>query len=183
MPKLATLLHPIRPGWSGCNQCQPFLLPALWRDWLFDSGSLTARLSALRPGRFRVQVLGQYYGQPTPLERAELGLGSNASVWVREVILLLDETPLVYARTAIPRSTLTGAERRLQALGSRSLGSYLFRQPQLQRGPLRASHCSRNALGLEWSRRSVFRLGHKALMVSEAFSGRLPEFLCYRDRL
>ena len=175
MPKLANLLHPIVPGWSGRNRCQPGLLPAHWRSWLFDHGSLTARLSALQPGQFRVKLLAQFHGRPTPLEQAELGLHGQQSVWVREVILLLGDTPVVYARTVVPLSTLNGAERRLQHLGERSLGSYLFRQPSLRRAPLRATHCKANVLGLEWSRRSVFRLRGKPLMVSEAFTSRLTD--------
>ncbi|UZK02491.1 chorismate--pyruvate lyase family protein [Venatoribacter cucullus] len=177
MPELATLLHPAVPDWSGRNRCLPSLLPPLWRDWLLDSGSLTARLSALRPGQFRVQLLAQYHGRPTPLERTELQLHGQHNVWVREVILLLGDTPLVYARTAVPITTLNGAGKRLQSLGERSLGSFLFQQPNLRRTPLRASHCKANALGLEWSRRSVFYLGDKPLMVSEAFTGALTDFL------
>ncbi len=149
MPELATLLHPAVPDWSGRNRCLPSLLPPLWRDWLLDAGSLTARLSALRPGQFRVQLLAQYHGRPTPLERTELQLHGQHSVWVREVILLLGDTPLVYARTAVPITTLNGAGK----------------------------HCKANALGLEWSRRSVFYLGDKPLMVSEAFTGALTDFL------
>lgn len=177
MPELANLLHPVVPDWSGRNRCLPALLPQPWRDWLFDRGSLTARLSALQPGQFRVQLLSQYHGRPTPLERSELGLAHGQTVWVREVILLLGDTPVVYARTAVPLATLTGAGRRLQHLGQRSLGSFLFRQPSLRRAPLQASHCKANPLGLEWSRRSVFHLWGKPLMVSEAFTGQLNGFL------
>ncbi len=177
IPSLAPVLHPSAPRWSNRNQRRAFSLPPIWRDWLLDQQSLTARLGALRPGTFNVQVLAQYYGEPTTVERQALKLYGNQRLWIREVILRLGDVPLVYARTAVPLSTLTGSERRLQALGSRSLGSYLFSQPSLRRTPLQVSHCKANALGLEWSRRSVFTLHGKPLMVSEAFSRRLTEFL------
>src|SRR5690606_1520563 len=98
------------------------------------------------------------HGRPTPLERTELQLHGQHSVWVREVILLLGDTPLVYARTAVPITTLNGADKRLQSLGERSLGSFLFQQPNLRRTPLRASHCRSNSLWFELSRLYVFCL-------------------------
>lgn len=165
------ILHPLAPSWSTRNHIAPASLPAYWRDWLFDHGSLTARLSQL--GHFSVEIVREYYGRPTPLERRCLALSHQGRVWVREVILHVDQHPLVYARTAIPLTTLTGQERRLQYLGKRSLGSYLFRQPDLQRQPLRVCHCNPNPLALEWCRHSVFTLGDKPLMVSEAFSQQL----------
>ncbi len=173
MPALADILHPIAPSWSDRINFQSFSLPFAWRSWLFDTGSLTARLKALRPGQFRVQVLKQYYAAPTRIEQSEMGLCANQKVWVREVILLLADTPVVYARTAIPMQTLTGDEKRLQHLGDSSLGGYLFRQPNLKRGRLKVSHCQNNDLDLTWARRSVFYLGKKPLMVSEAFSQQL----------
>lgn len=176
MPAVAKILHPLTPSWSNYYQQPAFLVPKQWASWLFDSGSLTARLSALQPGTFHVQPIKEYYGAPTPTEQAELKLANNQTVWVREVILLLGSKPIVYARTAIPLSTLSGNEKRLQQLGKRSLGHFLFSQPHLKRGKLIASRCPSNSLGLLWSRRSVFYLGHKGLMVSEAFTHHLFDF-------
>lgn len=176
MSRLAALLHPIVPRWSRRNHQHPFALSAQWRDWLFERHSLTARLKTLHPN-FRVKLLSEYYGKPTPLEQTELKLSATQGVWVREVILMLADKPVVYARTAIPFNSLTGDERRLQYLGERSLGSYLFKQSSLQRGQLKASRCIDNNLGLTWSRRSIFRVHGKPLMVSEAFTNALNDFL------
>ncbi|MEN9464058.1 MAG: hypothetical protein RL217_239 [Pseudomonadota bacterium] len=104
-------------------------------------------------------------------------LGAQEAVWVREVQLKVAGKTLVYARTAVPLQTLTGAERCLMQLGSRSLGSYLFTQPSLKRTELKASRCPANELGLTWSRRSIFYLHRKPLMVSEAFTQDLLDFL------
>lgn len=177
MPDLARMLHPLVPDWSNHYQQPAFSIPPFWADWLFDSGSLTARLTALRPEGFSVQPLKQYYGQATPIEAAELQLKNEQKVWIREVILLLEQVPIVYARTAMPLSTLSGAEKQLKQLGKRSLGHYLFAQAQLQRGELHASRCRPNPLGLAWSRRSVFHLGTKKLIVSEAFTQQLHDFI------
>ncbi|MAD44673.1 MAG: chorismate--pyruvate lyase [Oceanospirillaceae bacterium] len=171
------VLHPLSCDWSLRHQYPAFLLLPHWRDWLLDKGSLTARLSALQPGSFNVSVLREYHTRPTPTERRALRLSHQQTVWVREVILRLGDVPLVYARTAVPLATLSGSERRLQSLGNRSLGSYLFRQPSLQRTPLKVCHCRKNHLGLQWARYSLFRLKGKPLLVSEGFSARLNEFI------
>ena len=174
----ASIMHPPAPGWSDRNTVPAWQLPRFWRDWLLDQGSLTARISALRPGTFNVQVVQQYTGRPTTVEQQALKLSARQSVWVREVILRLGDTPLVYARTAIPLSSLRGDETRLRRLGNRSLGSYLFRQPSLRRTPLQVSHCRANDLGVQWSRRSVFILHGKPLLVTEAFASELADFAC-----
>ncbi|MAK89713.1 MAG: chorismate--pyruvate lyase [Oceanospirillaceae bacterium] len=174
---IAPLLFPLSASWSVRHRYPPFLLTPLWRDWLLDEGSLTARLSGLQPGTFNVQLLREYRTTPTPVERQQLRLGQQQKVWVREVVLRLGDKPLVYARTAVPLSTLTGSERRLQYLGEQSLGSYLFRQPSLERTPLKVSHCRKNRLGLQWARYSLFRLKGKPLLVTEAFSEHLLEFI------
>lgn len=172
---LNSVLHPLVPDWSTRNQMAPCCMPSFWRDWLLDHGSLTARLSLL--GHFRVEILREYQGRPTQLERQKLKLCHQARVWVREVVLKVNDCALVYARTAIPQQTLQGKEKRLQYLGEKSLGSYLFQQPHLKRQPLSVSHCNPNQLGLEWCRHSVFTLGNKPLMVSEAFTAQLHDFV------
>lgn len=97
-----------------------------------------------------------------------LGIIGSERVWVRDVVLYIDDQPLIIARTAIPEQTLRGAGVRLKHLGNRSLGSYLFTQPSLQRTPLRASQHTAQP-HYPWGRYSVFRVHGKPLMVSEWF--------------
>lgn len=174
---LSNILHPASPTWSARLAVSPTCLDHFWRSWLLGNGSLTARLSALAPGEFSVDCQAEGYGRPSPIERKELNLGPNEPVWFREVTLKLRGTPVVSARTAVPVSALKGEMSRLQHLGNRSLGSFLFRQPSLQRGPIKVSHCKANHLGVTWCRRSVFRIKHHSLMVSEAFNPNLCLFV------
>ena len=172
---IAPLIHPYTPAWSGRTGVPAFHVSRFWRDWLFDQGSLTARLISLDAGQFSVQLLRQAIGPATVPERSELGISPREPVWFREVILLLDNEPVIYARTAVPLTTLNSRARPLRSLGKRSLGAYLFTRADLQRSPVRAARCADNDLNLSWSRRSVFRIYGRPLMVSEAFSNRLPE--------
>ena len=111
---------------------------------------------------------------------------SGSLALIRQVQLLCGEQAWVYARTVIPVSSLRGRLQRLAHLGTRPLGGMLFADPGMQRGdvqlarlgtgqPMHAAATFHLVLPpVEiWGRRTVFRLAHKPLLVSEVF---LPEF-------
>ncbi len=134
-----------------------------------------------------MQVLGQARGRPLPGEARALGLHRRGYVWVREVHLLCDDRPRVFARTLIPPTTLQGRARRLTRLGSRPLGEVLFTDPEAVRGPVEIARIRagerlhRRAFGgagepaeAIWGRRSVFHLLGRPLLVCEIFLPGLP---------
>lgn len=159
-----------------------------WRSWLNEPGSLTARLQTLARrlgGTLTVRVLSEGWGLPSAEEAHTLALRRGEFAWIREVMLVgVDlvamgsghhEMPWVRARSVLPRRSLIGLNRRLTHLGSQSLGSLLFRDPDLVRQPM---HYACVPLGSEvplvWARRSRFLLRGRAILVAEAF---LPELL------
>ena len=79
--------------------------------WLFDPASLTARLKRHCPNHFSVRVISQTMALPTPAERDILDIRHGRSALVRQVCLYCSDIPVVYARTVIPLTTLTGAQR------------------------------------------------------------------------
>lgn len=160
-------------------------VPARYLPWLFDTASLTQRLRDTCRGKFRVRVLSQAWERPRPEEAQALNMRPRARVLVRQVQLLCDARPWVYARTVLPRATLTGPERRLAHLKSRSLGAVLFADPTMRRGHTEivrlragdalhgfATHALDPPPAEVWGRRTLFRLHGKPLLVSEFF---LPE--------
>ncbi|SEG83837.1 chorismate lyase [Marinobacterium lutimaris] len=144
---------------------QPIWAPRHLRRWLTDHGSLTRLLKRASKGRFSVRVVRQGYHRPGPAEAAALRLRSRQQALIREVYLCGAGEPWVYARTVIPVTTLSGSHRTLKLIGSRSLGSLLFRDPSMQRQPLQIARLNE---GL-WARRSVFHLERKPLLVCEVF--------------
>jgi chorismate--pyruvate lyase len=135
---------------------------------------------------FRVKVLSQIRGRPRKDEARVLGMRRGGVAIVRQVQLLCDEQPRVYARTVIPVSSLEGRLRRLARLGERPLGAMLFADRGMRRGVVELARIRPGetlyadavrdpwqASGVIWGRRSIFRLGHKSLLVSEIF---LPGF-------
>lgn len=167
-------------------------LPCALLPWLKDAGSLTARIRA-RCTHFEVRVLCQRLAPVRRDEALLLGLRAGERAWLREVLLVADGRPVVFARSLLPRRNVRGAWNLFHGLGARPLGAALFSDPAITRLPLackrmdaREARYHRAAAAFErhargealpraiWARRSVFLLHGRALMVSEAF---LPAIL------
>ncbi|MEO1358209.1 MAG: chorismate lyase, partial [Pseudomonadota bacterium] len=122
-----------------------------------------------------------------------LGMSGPAETLVREVLLICDEIPVVYAHTIVhPRSVALDWPF-LKALGTQPLGHSLFADPRVERGGfefalLDARHPlvrrAHDALGDAPvvgtarlpARRSVFRRGASAMLVTEVFLPALARF-------
>lgn len=162
---------------------QPSLIgaPPWLRPWLGDKASLTARIAA-RCKRFEVRVLRQGRALPNHDERALIGLPRSRHAWLREVLLLADGVPVVFAHTVLAPQHLRGAWRMAAAIGGRPLGAALFAEPRIVRGELScerigAAHAlhrrAAKALGMPlpalWARRSRFMRRSAPLLVTEVF--------------
>ncbi len=169
------------PQWQDTTRVH-WRIPRALRSWLLDDDSLTAKLIALSSGDFRVKLLSQELARPQLSECRALGLPPRQLALVRQVVLLGEGEPWVFARSLVPLSTLTGRLRQLRQLDTRPLGAFLFSQHNLQRGGIAVSRIDRHHQYLPaqvqgnatvWGRRSVFRVDDKPLLVSEVF---LPGF-------
>lgn len=145
--------------------------------WLLDTDSLTQRLQ-LDGSQFSVQRRFQGWQRPTFSERHVLQLPARQVALVREVALLRNGSPVVFARSVFPSTTLTGELRWLRHLQNRSLGSILFNSPGLQRSPFEVARLPGDTPLLPtdlqqtppaWGRRSVFLLNGRPLLVGEIF--------------
>lgn len=173
---------PLFSRWRPIDAARP-AMSAPWWQWVASTDSLTARLMAAGGEKpFRVRLLRQGVGWPRQDEAQALGIGAKRYAWLREVALCLDETPWVVARSVAPLSQLKG--QRLESLGERSLGSWLFRQPGLVRGPLEATAQPPHFVSVNgidgngaWGRRSVFQHGCLSLLVQEYFLAAMADDL------
>ncbi|WP_067868026.1 chorismate--pyruvate lyase family protein [Neptuniibacter marinus] len=160
--------------WKSLRRPYQQVAPQQLRTWFTDHGSLTQRLIKLSKGDFRVEVVQQGWFRPTRSEAKALKMDYRQVALIREVQLIGNGQPWVFARSIIPAQTLSGAERQLRVLGNRSLGSLLFSDPTMRRGRLQICRLSLNSTEKVWARRSVFFLSKKPLLVSEVF---LPQLL------
>jgi len=155
--------------WRAYRRPSRLAVPQPWRNWLQDRGSLTRRLQSASAGQFRVELLRLDYARPSRSEARALGLPPRRLALIREVQLLGHGQPWVYARSVFPLDTLSGPQRQLRGIGSRSLGSVLFRDPSMHREPLQIGQLRLTDGRQLWARRSVFRLAGKPLLVCEVF--------------
>ncbi|WP_374485369.1 chorismate lyase [Zoogloea sp.] len=156
--------------------------PRGMRGWLTDDSSLTARIRA-RCGRFSLKVVSQGKGVVLPDEMAALGVHRHGDLWQREVLLLADGEPVVFARSLVAGTSIPAAWHLLRQLGGRPLAAVLFDDPRVRRSPLEAArldardprwHDARRATGRPalpplWARRSVFHRSGSPLLITEVF--------------
>jgi len=154
--------------------------PALF-PWLRDRGSLTLRIQQ-RCREFAVQPVREGLARIALDESGVLGIAPQQRAWSREVFLLADGVPVVFAHSACAAADLRGPWASLRKLGNKPLGALLFSHPLVQRLPLHfkalpAQHpLYRSAVsGLMhpprrlWARRSRFTLHGAPLLVTEVF--------------
>ncbi len=152
----------------------PFRMRAIIRD----QKSLTQRLKRQHNNAFFVRLLSHDWQMPAASEQAFLRC-QDEQACVREVLLFGSGQPVVFARSVLPQSSLTGQNRDLLSLGNKPLGEYIFKQPSLRRSPIEVAPiaaCEFNPLiefafttEIAWARRSLFYLREKPISVCEVF--------------
>jgi chorismate--pyruvate lyase len=156
--------------------------------WLLNPHSFMQRLKQAGIRAARVQVIKQRWEFPNRQDAAYLGLEPRRYALVREVLIASKENPWMFARTVIPRATLTGREQLLARLKNRAIGTMLFNNPRVRRSDFEFAqvnkaqqdykkiwqHCDLETPEL-WARRSVFYLPEKKLSLTEVFFPTLME--------
>lgn len=183
--------HPQSTSWFSPSQTLKHQIDPSILSWLIDEGSLTSRLKNYCPDQFSVVVLAEEWVKPDHSEARLLGIPMAQKVLLRQVHLKCGDQLCVYARSVIPLATLQGKHHRLQHLGNKPLGEYLFANPSLKRSKIEWSKLTRGSslfgIAMEhqkktdeaiWGRRSLFQIDTKSLLVSEFF---LPVLMNLND--
>lgn len=161
------------------------------RPWLQERASLTAKLKR-QYADFSVQLYHEAWGKPNVDERQLLQLPADTQAWVREVWLMGNGQPRVFAHSVIARKDLRGPWYGLRKMGRLPLGAALFANPKVVRGALHfrklsSAHplyqtISKNLMLKSnqplWARRSLFCLQRHYLLVTEVF---LPQLTAMMD--
>lgn len=152
-----------------------------YRKWLLERGSLTARLMQ-RYADFSVTAVNLKSVKPETEEAGQLHISARAKVLVREVVLMGQQRPVVFAHSVLPYQSMRREWRGLGRLGSKPLGEVLFSNPLVKRTALSykkltaqhklyqsaVAHVASKPPCL-WARRSVFNLNGARIMVVEIF--------------
>jgi chorismate--pyruvate lyase len=155
--------------------CEPALVP-----WLHDRGSLTRRIQQ-RCKHFEVSPVRSGLARIAYDESTLLGILPKHLAYSREVFLIADGLPVVFAHSACASRHLRGAWTALSGLGNKPLGAMLFSHPLVKREALhfKALHGHHplyqrvaNIMDIPnilWARRSMFTLHGAPLLVTEIF--------------
>lgn len=178
-------LYTKEPIWF-CRRLKGRLnIPESTMSWLYETGSITQRLRHYYGSDVGVQVLSNQWCRGFVSEHRLLHIPITKYALNREVLLFVDETPLVLARTIIPLRTVRSAQQNLSHLGSRPLGEVIFSYPKLERLALEVSEVPLSLWHKEikkkikisgrlWGRRTIYAIHRQPILVSEFF---LPEVL------
>ena len=166
------------PLWRPLKRVSNGELPTAARRWLLDDGSLTGRLIEQGRGRLQVRRLYQGWEVPLPSEQALLDIPHRQVAIVREVVLLQGPHTVVFARSVLPISSLTGSLAHLRRLRNKPLGAILFGNAGMRRSPFELTRLGGDSDYLPralrqtedaWARRSRFTIEGRSVMVSEVF--------------
>ncbi|CAM4171083.1 chorismate lyase [Pseudoalteromonas ostreae] len=155
------------------------------QDWLLEPNSLTAKLKT-QCVEFSVKVLSEKEFVLNTSQQQLLDCSQRIGI-NREVLLLCDGIPMVYAQSWLP-ATDDMQQQQLLALGNRPLGDVIFQHPDLKRTEIEIARfdCQHPVQQLVsqyyavakplWGRRSIFSLAQSRFLVAEIF---LPEAYLY----
>ena len=181
----------LRSAWNRIDSGEIHRAPRQWQAWLSDTGSLTQKIEKAIGQKLVVKVLRD---RPQSLYQDEYHSFRNRieHCRVREVLLCVNNTPLVIARSIIPTLSSSGSNHSILRLGTRPLGAVLFSKTRMhsKARPHRDiaridQHCplwkTFKKLGVSlqtplWARRTLYRLKGHPILVSEVF---LPALLEY----
>jgi len=161
----------------------PQSLTSLQKYWLQRPGALTDGLRRL--GELHLQVVREYACGAPPDEAAGLRQPARTPVWVREIRMSINDTPVVAARSLTLLTASHGVWQGMRQLRVRPLADMLYHDPRITRSDfaiarLRAPLAFYVALRQQippaaplFARRSIFWCHGQPLMVAECF---LPDF-------
>ena len=137
-----------RLSWQYENSPEIKHIPLSIQQWLFEKGSLTARLKQ-HCHQFEVKVQSEKWIEKT--FENETALLPEGLYWCREVVLHGNGKPWVEARTLISKALFTHYQS-LSTLGDKPIGEWLF-SLSAQRVGTQLAQDSENVL---YARRSLF---------------------------
>jgi chorismate--pyruvate lyase len=179
----------LRSAWNRVDSGELHQAPRQWQSWLGDTGSLTQKIERAIGQKLEVLVLRDRRQNLNSDESRYFHFKINRCR-VREVLLCANGIPLVMAHSIIPTTSSCGSNHEVLRLGKKPLGAVLFAKTRMhsKQKPMREiarldkqselwKKCSKlypELPSIAWSRRTLYELKGRSLLVSEVF---LPALL------
>lgn len=164
--------------WYSPKQIPAHAIPPSLREWLLYKGSMTRRLKRLC-GQLTIELTSNEIARPHFSEAKILEMRMRSVALIREITMVADGEPWIWARTVMPLSSLRGKARRLRVLKQVPLGKILFKDKSITRSPFSLAKLDPKVFSAEsqypaFARRSFFYLSQKPILLTEIF---LPDLL------
>ena len=135
-------------------------------SWLSESGPITNRIKLSQ--KFELELLNDEIDEISKEE--ELFLNSVSETFrVRRVILLGNNTPVVYAKSVIPSSTIENGLSSLGKIGNAPLGDILFTPGVFTKLEMVCASFLSKEKNVYWGRKIKYSVNSEPISVMEVF--------------
>ncbi len=173
---------PLISNWRNTPPCQASIAQ---RYWLKRSGALTSGLKKL--GHVQITVLNESCTSLKEEDSIAIQIPVHTPIWVREIMMSIDNTPCIWARSITPLSAAQSVWKGIRQLQTRPLADMLYHDPSITRSMFECINIKQSTVLRHthqryfntplptdyYARRSVFQRAKQPLMVTECF---LPAF-------
>ena len=135
------------------------------KSWLTETGPITNRIKS--NGTFKLELIKDEVGTVNRIDANFLG-EDLGEIKIREVLLLSNNKPKVFARSLIPNRTIEKGLSELGELGSKPLGDILFEKEIFKKIEMVFAKFSESG-NLYWGRKSKYLVKVYPLSVMEIF--------------
>ena len=152
-------------SWISFEKMDGLLVNKNIKSWLVEKGPITKRIKSEES--FQLNLLKDEISYVEDVEKEFLDVISN-NIKVREVILMGNNIPRVYAKSLIPVKTIENGFSRLGKLGTRPLGDILFEKEIFKKTDVVYAQFQDKDY-IFWGRKTKYIVKNMPLSVMEVF--------------
>ena len=152
-------------SWISFEKMDGLLVNKNIKSWLVEKGPITKRIKSEES--FQLNLLKDEISYVEDVEKEFLDVISN-NIKVREVILMGNNIPRVYAKSLIPVKTIENGFSRLGKLGTRPLGDILFEKEIFKKTDVVYAQFQ-DKDSIFWGRKTKYIVKNMPLSVMEVF--------------
>tara|TARA_B000000477_G_C6080048_1_gene222749 strand:+ start:119 stop:622 length:504 start_codon:yes stop_codon:yes gene_type:complete len=152
-------------SWISFEKMDGLLVNKNIKSWLVEKGPITKRIKSEES--FQLNLLKDEISYVEDVEKEFLDVISN-NIKVREVILMGNNIPRVYAKSLIPIRTIDEGFSKLGKLGTKPLGDILFEKEIFKKTDMVYAQFQ-NKDSIFWGRKTKYLVKNMPLSVMEVF--------------
>jgi len=152
-------------SWNSYAEIKHELKNTEIESWLLEQGPITKRIKSIKD--FRLELIQDELSEVKEDEILFLNTGDEA-IRVREVILYGNETPMVFARTIIPNTTINKGLKELGKIGNKPLGDILFEKNIFSKEDI-VFATFKDEESIFWARKIKYTVKNQPFSVMEVF--------------